>query len=305
MDWAGAALAVLALAGLTYGLIDGESAGWQSPVVLGCLIGGAALLGAFLVHQAATAHPMLALSVFTSRRFSVTNAATFFIYGALGGALFLLPVELQVVDHYSPLEAGVSLLPLTVVMLAFSARSGRLAARIGPRLQMTVGPVLVACGMALLVRTTSDADYVTGVLPAVLVMAFGLAATVAPLTATALGALPDRQAGIASAVNNDVARLGSLIAVAVLPAVAGISGQVYTHADRFAGGFRTAVIVAAGWCAAAGVLALLGLKGVRGAVEPQPVGSPMHCALEATPLAIAANADVASGGTGAENAGSA
>ena len=142
---------------------------------------------------------------------------TFVVYAALGGALFLLPVQLQVVDGYSPLEAGASLLPLTVLMLALSARSGRLAARIGPRLQMSVGPLAIGLGLALLGRAATDASYVSGVLPGVVVLGLGLATTVAPLTATALGALPDGHAGLASAVNNDVARLGGLVAVAVLP----------------------------------------------------------------------------------------
>ena len=139
------------------------------------------------------------------------------VYGALGGALFLVPVVLQEVSGYSPLEAGTALLPLTAIMLAFSARSAALSARIGPRLQMTVGPLVIAAGMALFTRVHGNGDYLTQVLPAVLVLGFGLAINVAPLTATALSAAPAEHSGIASAVNNDVARTASLIAVAVLP----------------------------------------------------------------------------------------
>ena len=135
---------------------------------------------------------MLPLNLFRSRQFSGANGVTFAVYGALGGALFLLPVELQIVKGYSPLEAGLSLLPLTLVMLALSARSGALSARIGPRLQMTVGPLIVGAGLVLLVRATNPGSYWTQVFPAVLVFAIGLAVTVAPLTATAMGAAPAR-----------------------------------------------------------------------------------------------------------------
>ena len=152
-------------------------------------------------------------------------------------SLFLIPVELQVVNHYTPLESGTALIPLTVVMLLLSARSGQLAARIGPRLQMGSGPVVVGVGLALLTGSTGSDSYASGVLPAMLVLALGLAITVAPLTTTALGAAPSEHAGIASGVNNYVARVGSLLAVAVLPAVAGISGQGYVHPRLLATGF--------------------------------------------------------------------
>ncbi len=172
--------------------------------------GGIAGGGAFLlVERARAAVPMLPLGLFGSRQFSVTNAVTLIVYAALGGALFLLPVELQVVNHYSPFEAGASLIPLTVVMLAFSARSGRLGRGIGPRLQMGAGPIVVGVGMALFIRSTSASSYLTGVLPGVLVFALGLTTTVAPLTMTALGTAPAENAGIASAVNNYVARVGT------------------------------------------------------------------------------------------------
>ena len=172
---------------------------------------------------------MLPLSVFRSRQFSAANAVTFVVYGALGGALFLVPVVLQEVCGYSPLEAGTALLPMTAIMLALSARSAALSARIGPRLQMTVGPLVIAAGLALFTRVHGNGDYLTQVLPAVLVFGLGLAINVAPLTATALSAAPAEHAGIASAVNNDVARTASLIAVAVLPALAGITGDGYLH----------------------------------------------------------------------------
>ena len=229
---------------------------------------------------------MLPLGLFRARQFTVTNAVTFVVYAGLGGVLFLLPVVLQVVDHYSPLESGLALLPLTAVMLAFSARSGRLAASIGPRVQMSVGPVVVGAGLALLTRAPGSSSYVTGVLPAVLVMAVGLAATVAPLTATALNSAPEAHAGLASAVNNDVARVGGLVAVAVLPALGGIAGLSYLHPQALAHGFQRAVLIAGSWCVVGGMLAAVGIRN-----PPRPsrraaggTEAMRHCALEATPI---------------------
>ena len=172
-------------------------------------------------------------------------------------------------------------------MLAFSARSGRLAATIGPRLQMGVGPIVVGGGLALLSRAPGSGSYVTGVLPAVLVMAVGLAITVAPLTATALNSVSEDHAGLASAVNNDVARLGSLIAVAVLPALGGITGLSYLHPQALADGFRQAVLIAGWWCVAGGVLAAAGIRNPPRVAGRTTVTRPeqfTHCALEATPL---------------------
>jgi EmrB/QacA subfamily drug resistance transporter len=255
IDVLGATLAFLGLGGITYGLIEGPAVGWSTPsVVVTLVIGVLASVGFVVVEQRSRA-PMLPLSVFRVRQFSVTNVVTFIVYGALGGALFLLPIQLQVVDGYSPLESGLALLPLTLIMLVFSARSGQLATRLGPRLQMGVGPVIVGAGLALLVKTTTDSSYLTGVLPAVVVFGAGLAVTVAPLTATALGALPSEHAGLASAVNNSVARIGGLMAVAVLPGVVGITGQSYLHPEAFSQGFRSAVLLSGAACALGGVFA--------------------------------------------------
>jgi hypothetical protein len=240
----------------------------------------------FLVVERRSASPMLPLYFFANRQFAVTNLVTFVVYAGLGGALFLVPVTLQVVNHYSPLESGVALLPLTLVMLVLSARSGRLAASIGPRLQMSVGPVVVGVGMVLLARLPTSTSYVAGVLPAVLVIALGLATTVAPLTSTALGSLTSVHAGMASAVNNDVARLGSLIAVAVLPALGGITGSSYLHPLALAHGFERAVIIAGSWCVLGGVAAAIGIRNPTRGTTPtvaDGVGA-RYCALEATPL---------------------
>jgi EmrB/QacA subfamily drug resistance transporter len=284
LDSSGAALGIVWLAALTYALIEGPSFGWSSPVITTML--GVAVVGlvAFLVVEMRRRSPMLPLSLFRARQFSATNAVTFVVYAALGGALFLLPIELQVVSGYSPLESGLALLPVTAIMLAFSARSGRLATRLGPRLQMGLGPIVVGVGLALLVRATDGTGYVVYVLPAVLIFGVGLAITVAPLTSTAMSAVAVEHAGLASAVNNDVARTGSLIAVAVLPALAGITGNSYLHPHQFAGGFRTAVEIAAGACVAGGVLAALAIRNPPRTDEAPPAQESMHCALDAPPV---------------------
>jgi EmrB/QacA subfamily drug resistance transporter len=260
LDLLGALVGVVFLAGISYGLIEGPAYGFSATKVLVALVvGGVGAIG-FVVIERTTPSPMLPLGLFAARQFSVTNGVTLIMYAALGGALFLLPVELQVVNHYTAFEAGASLIPLTIVMLVLSARSGELAARIGPRLQMGLGPIVVGAGLALLVTSTSTHSYVAGVLPAVLVFSLGLSITVAPLTMTALSAAPAEQAGVASAVNNYVARVGSLLAVAVLPALAGISGKAYVHPEALATGFRKAMFISASMCAIGGAIAAVGIR---------------------------------------------
>jgi MFS family permease len=217
---------------------------------------------------------MLTLDLFRARQFSAANAVTFVVYGALGGALFLLPVELQLVAHYTPLDSGLALIPVTLIMLVFSARSGQLSARIGPRLQMSLGPVLVGGGLALLARATDSGSYWSQVFPAVLLFGFGLAFTVAPLTSTAMSAAPAEHAGIASAVNNTVARAAGLFAVAVLPLAAGLTGAAALAPAELAAGFRTAVYISGAACAAGGLLAVLTIR--NPARRPAPGAEP-HC----------------------------
>jgi len=292
IDITGAVLAVLWLTGATYALIEGPTKGWTSPVVIGGLVVAVVGFAWFLGAERVARHPMLPLGLFRARQFSAANAVTFIIYGALGGALFLLPVERQVVSGYTPLQAGLTLLPVTIVMLVFSARSGRLAARIGPRLQMSVGPVVVAVGLALLSRMTPSGSYLTDVFPAVLIFGAGLAITVAPLTSTAMGAAPSEHAGVASAVNNVVARTAGLLAVSVLPFLAGITGDSYLNPTELASGFQTAMHIAAVMCAAGGVLAALTIRNPRMAVaapdEAEITGADacMHCALDASPMTV-------------------
>jgi EmrB/QacA subfamily drug resistance transporter len=289
VDTVGAALAVVFLAGLTYGLIEAPTRGWSSPAVVTSLVLAALAAPAFLVVERHRANPMLPLALFRSRQFSGANGVTFAVYGALGGALFLLPVELQIVKGYSPLQAGLSLLPLTLVMLTLSARSGALSARIGPRLQMTVGPLIVGAGLALLVRATGAGSYWTQVFPAVVVFALGLAVTVAPLTATAMAAAPPEHSGVASAVNNVVARAAGLLAVAVLPLLAGLTGAAALESGTLAAGFRTAMLISAVICAAGGVLAALTIRNpsrppAAGAATVGQEEPTWHCGVSGPPL---------------------
>src|SRR6204780_510247 len=225
---------------------------------------------------------MLPLGVFRSRQFSAANAVTFVVYAALGGLLFLVPTVLEVASGYNPIEAGTSLLPITFIMLLLSSRSGALAARIGPRLQMSVGPLVIAASLLLFTRISGPGGYAVAVLPAVVVFGFGVAINVAPLTATAMSSAPAEHAGVASAVNNDVARAAGLIAVAVLPAIAGITGQSYLHPAALAHGFKTAALMAAVFCAAGGVLAAATIRNPARRVPVPPQAS--SCGLEAPPL---------------------
>ncbi len=284
LDIKGAACISGALAGITYGLISASSYGWGSGSVLAPLAAGALLLGLFVLVEAKEPEPMLPLRLFASRQFSAANAVTFVVYAALGGLLFLVPTVLQVVHGYSPLESGTALLPVTVIMLLLSSRSGKLAARIGPRLQMSVGPLVIAASLLLFARLGGSGDYVTIVLPAAVVFGFGVAIMVAPLTATALAAAPADHAGIASAVNNDVARAAGLIAVAVLPALAGITGESYLHPAALAHGFKMAAIIAAAFCAAGGVLAAVTIRNPSRARCAETTPHELSCSLEATPL---------------------
>jgi EmrB/QacA subfamily drug resistance transporter len=284
IDVVGGILVTFGLVGLTYGLIQGPAAGWSNSSVLAALTGGVVLLGAFVWWEHRTATPMLELSLFSSTQFTATNLVTFVVYGAIGGALFLLPIQLQQVSGYTPLAAGISLLPVTAITLLLSSRSGALAARIGPRLQMSVGPVLVGAGIAMFALIGPAGDYLTEVLPGVLVFGFGLAVTVAPLTSTVLAAVPAEHAGMASAVNNDVARAAALIAVALLPAAGGITGDAYLHASEFSAGFHMASFISGGLCALGGVLAAIAVRNPRRAPAAAPQQA-YHCALDAPPQA--------------------
>jgi MFS family permease len=196
-------------------------------------------------------------------------------------------VVLQRASGFAPVTAGTALLPVTVVMLLLSARMGRLATRIGPRLPMTIGPLLAGGGLVLLVRVGAHASYIDDLLPGVLVFALGLSMTVAPLTATALSSAPAHQVGVASAINNDIARTAGLLAVAVLPGLAGITPAAYRHPDQLASGFHHALWIAAGLCAIGGLLSALFVSGrATAARAPDPRAEDVaalqpHCPVQA------------------------
>jgi EmrB/QacA subfamily drug resistance transporter len=219
VDVIGATLCALGLAGITYGLIEQPLQGWGDPTVAGPLLGGAALFAAFVAWEARSPHPMLPLSLFRRRNFAVGNIETFSMYAGLGLLFFFLVLFLQQVAGFSALEAGTTTIPVTVVMFLFSARFGALADRHGPRFFMGFGPLLAAAGLAFFLRLDADVDFLTELLPGLVIFSVGLAMTVAPLTATVLADADEHNAGIASGVNNAIARVASLIAIAAVGAV--------------------------------------------------------------------------------------
>ena len=284
IDVAGATSAAVGLGAVAFALIEGPELGWTSVSVVGALVLAIGALGAFTLVELRSRHPMLPLTMFRERQFSATNAITFLLYASVGGAFFLVPVQLQIGTGYSPLEAGAALLPVTVIELIFSARSGRLATKIGPRTQLIAGPFIFAASLLLLTRITGHQGYVASVLPAVTLMGIGVATFVAPLTATVMASATPERAGLASAINNDVARIGSLLAVSVLPAIAGITGTAYLHPTQLSAGFRTAMIVAAIGCVIGGIVATLTIT--NRAANAEPATSYSHCAIDAPPLRV-------------------
>jgi EmrB/QacA subfamily drug resistance transporter len=287
-DWTGAALGALGLAGVTYALIAAPEEGVPAVLIAASSAAGVAALAAFVFVQRRSRHPMLAPGLFGSRQFTAANLVTFVVYAALGGVTFFLVLDLQIAAGYSPLAAGSALLPVTLIMLALSERSGKLSERIGPRIPMTVGPAVCAAGLLLMLRVGGpgdDVSYVRDVLPGVVLFGLGLATTVAPLTATVLGAAPDRYSGIASGVNNAVARAAGLLAVAALPLAAGLSGDDYRDPGAFGDGFRTALLVCAALLAAGAVLSWLTIRSGAGvAAEPAEPPCRVHCAVAGPPL---------------------
>jgi EmrB/QacA subfamily drug resistance transporter len=292
-DIAGAVLAALALAGITYALIEAPEQTSKAAVIAAALAGVAAAAGFILVERRRTRHPdevmaMLPLDVFASRQFSAVNVVTFLVYGAFGGLLFLLVLQLQVVSGFSPLAAGSALLPLTFLMLLLSARAGSLAQRIGPRWLMTTGITGCAIGMLLMSRIGPHASYLTDVLPAVVVFGLGLCLTVAPLTATVLASADVRHAGVASGVNNAVARAAGLVAVAALPAVVGLSAASYHVPARFNRGFDEATLICAVLLLVAAVLTAVLIDNSvlwpTGSPPARPPRGTVSCSVGAPPL---------------------
>ncbi len=286
LDYLGPALAVIGLAGATFALIEARGGvGTATAIAVGAI--GVAALVAFVQVEERRANPMLPLDIFRSRQFTSANVVTFAVYGALGGVFFLLVVFLQVSLGYSPIAAGSASLPITALMLALSSRSGALATRIGPRLQLTVGPLLIAAAMLLMTQLGMGDSYVRGVLPAMIVFGLGLACTVAPITATAMAAAPARHSGLASGVNNAVSRTAQLFAVAALPVLAGISGSDYANASALQDGFHTAMLITAAAAAAGGILAWFTISNdvLAGEDHVHAEGEHCtHCAVAGTPL---------------------
>lgn len=282
LDVAGTVLATLGLAALTYGLTGLGERG-VDPLTVGAVVVGVLALVAFVLVERRSPHPLVPPALFTNPMFTAANVATMLIYGALGSVFLLLVLQMQVVAGFSPIAAGTALLPITVIMLLFSARAGALAGRIGPRLPMTLGPLVSAAGLMLLLRVGPGATWITDVLPGVLVFGAGLTFTVAPLTATVLDAAPDRFAGSASGVNNAVARAAGLLAIAVIPGLAGIQGADYADPVAFNAGFRMAVFIGAGLLVAAALVAatLIRRPPAAAAKERVKIEECVHCGFNA------------------------
>ncbi|HXM59012.1 MAG TPA: MFS transporter [Candidatus Dormibacteraeota bacterium] len=274
LDLPGALSIAVGLAGVVYALIEGPAHGF-GPVPIAALVSGVLALALFPLIEARSPNPMVPLEMFGSRQFSGANATTFAVYGAMGTATFLFVVHLQRDLGYTALESGVAFLPAMAVMTALSAQAGRLAQRIGPRLPMTIGPVVAGAGLALMGRVAPGDSYLTGVLPSVLVFGAGMTLTVAPLTSAVLSAVEDRHLGVGSAVNNAVARIASLLSVAILPAAAGLARA--TTAAEFQSGYTLALTLSAVLCAAGGLVALVTIRpGGALLVRPAPHVHPSH-----------------------------
>ncbi|HEX3605259.1 MAG TPA: MFS transporter [Candidatus Dormibacteraeota bacterium] len=291
-DIAGSVLGVAGLGGVVYALTEASHPGDRTGVVI-TGVAGALALAAFVIVERRARAPMLPPSLFRDLQFTGANLATFAVYGGLGTAIFLTVLQLQVAAHWSPIAAGAALTPLTLLTLLLSARVGALAQRIGPRLPMTVGPLVLGLGLILLAGIGGHADYLRDVLPGVVVVGLGISITVAPLTAAVLGAVEERHAGVASAVNNAVARVAALIAVATLPLVSGMA-STRLGSPAYVTAYHGAMIIAGLVCAAGGVVALLTVR--RGAeVVPAPPPSVLHACQHPAGCLVPAVARVAAG----------
>jgi EmrB/QacA subfamily drug resistance transporter len=289
LDFAGAFLAALGLAGVTYALIEGPNG--MSGLVVAAGVAGLVALGAFLATERRSRNPMMSLDIFRSKQFSAANLVTFAVYAALGGFFFLFVAFLQISLDYSPIAAGAASLPVTALMLALSARAGALAQRIGARIPLTIGPLVIAASLLWMTRLESGDDYLTDILPMVIVYGVGLTLVVAPVTATVLAAADARHSGIASGINNAVARVASLLAVAVLPLIGGITGDLFYSPSAMTDGFHIAMATCAGLAALGGISAWLTISSDVLHTEAEPDGDTPHriahdysCGVSGTPL---------------------
>jgi EmrB/QacA subfamily drug resistance transporter len=297
IDLRGAALAALGLAGTTYALIEAPGRG-ASATILVTGIGGALALVAFFVGERRSANPMLPLEIFRSRQFSAANGVTFVVYAALGGFFFLLVSFLQISLGYTPIEAGIASLPVTLLMLLLSARSGAFAQRIGARVPLTVGPLVIALGLLGMTQIDPSSSYLTAILPPIVVFGLGLTLVVAPVTATVLAAADSRHSGVASGVNNAVARVAGLLAVAVLPVVAGLTGDSFYDPAKMTHGFHVGMVVCAILAAGGGILAWLTIsssvlhtEAEPGGDTPERLGEDFSCGVGGPPLRPGREAD--------------
>lgn len=243
MDVLGTVLITLGLGALTYGTTIAGDTGWATRS-LTSTIGGLLILIIFFVVESRLTFPLLPPRLFTDRTFTGANIMTFFTYGSLGVVIFLLVLQLQVAAGYGPLAAGLATMPTTLLLLVLSPRAGALAARIGPRLPMTVGPLLAAAGIALTTRIdSSHHNYLLDVLPGIAVFGLGMSTLVAPLTAAVMASAPPSEVGLASGVNNAVARSAALLTVAVLPPLVGLTGDRYRIAQVVTHSYRSVVAI--------------------------------------------------------------
>lgn len=284
LDVAGSALAALTLGGVTFGLIQGPEGGLSAVDIVAVVIGLVSLMLLIRVERRAD-DPMVPFRLFANRPFATANLMTLLVYGGMGIVFFLLSIQLQVTAGWTPLEAGLAFVPATILLLLFSAQSGSLAQRIGPRIPLSIGPLLIAGGMLLMARIGPDATYLADVFPAVVVFGVGLVASVAPVTATALGSVPDKRSGAASGANNAIARTGQLLAVAAVPPLVGLTGDALNSPAVLDAGFPNAMIVGASLVGAGAVVAALGLRSddlAEGEEEPEEVSFYPSCSIDGT-----------------------
>ena len=283
VDVLGGVLCAAGLAGLTFGLIRQPQGGFGDPTVFVPLGGGIALLVAFILYERRATHPMLELSLFRRHNFAVGNVETLLMYAGLSLLFFFLVLFLQNVAGYSAVAAGASSLPVTVLMFLLSKRFGALADRLGPRYFMGFGPIVMAVGLALLTRLGSNVDYVTDLLPPLIIFGVGLSMTVAPLTATVLADADEHNAGLASGINNAIARVAGLLGIALVGAL--VAGRYGDAAGSSIGAFHLSMGISAGLVGVGGVLGLIFVRNPErklaagGCPGGQLAGAPREAAL--------------------------
>src|ERR1700722_13688449 len=295
-DLPGAALAMLAIGGVCFALI--QASGGFTPVVIAAFAVGLVAAGVFVAVERRARHPMLPLELFRSRQFASATVLALVTYAALGGVIFLFVAFLQTTLGYTALQAGAATLPITILLLTLSTPSGAIAQRIGPRIPLTVGAALAGAGLLLMAQLHPGDRFFSAVLPALIVFGVGLGVLITPITATVLASVDAQHSGIASAVNNALSRLGQMIAVAALPLAAGLSGSAFEDPARMAAGFPVAMYVAAGAAFAAALFAwttisddVLGRPGPEGQRVPRELPRSLtgRCPVAGTPLAPSLN----------------